>query len=156
MPQPGPGARRRPFLSVPAWDLSEEEIREWKQTPGKQFAAYTAERIRDGQYDSGQELYPPGSPVYQEITRDCVDQAMRLLAERGMTRQSGDAWHALAPGRMEPDVRRAITVLLARHDELPATLAHELDSWNATLEASGSEPADSPLSSQPRTSTAAL
>lgn len=122
-----------PYTETATWDISDEEIREWKQTPGKRFAAYTAECIRDGKYDCGQELYPPDSLVYREITRETVDQAMRLLAERGMAKRSGDAWRAIAPGRMEPDLHRAITTLLARRDDLPPALADELDSWNSTL-----------------------
>jgi|SRR5579862_9278825 len=135
MPQSGACVRRLPFLSVPAWDISQEEISEWKQTPGTRFAAFTAECIRDGKYDNGQELYPPGSVVYTEITRRTVDRAMELLAERGMVRNSGGAWHAITPGRMEPSIRRAVAVLLARRADLPPALAAELDSWKVTLDA---------------------
>src|ERR1700745_860942 len=71
-----------PFLSVPLWDISDEEISEGKRTPAVGFAAYAAECIRDGRYGNGQELYPAGSGVYREITRESVDQAMELLAER--------------------------------------------------------------------------
>lgn len=122
------------FLTAPAWDLSDEEISEWRQTPGRRFAGYTAECIRDGQYDNGQELYPLGSEVYREITRAAVDQAMGMLAERGMVRRSGNAWFAIAPGRLEPSVLRAIGVLLDRRADLPPTLAAELDSWKVTLD----------------------
>lgn len=155
MPEPGPAVRRLPYLSVPAWDISDEEIREWKQTPGMRFAAYTAESIRDGKYDRGQELYPPGSPIYQEITRETVDQAMELLAERGMAKQSHGAWHAVTPGRLEPGISRAIAVLLGHRGELPPALAAELDSWKATLETIDSRIAVDPPSRQPRTTTAA-
>jgi hypothetical protein len=134
-PQPGGMVRRLPFLSVPAWDISDEEIGEWKQTPGLRFAAYTAECIRDGQYDDGQEVYPPGSVVYREITRERVDQVMAILAERGMARKSGGAWRAIAPGRMEPSIRRAVTVLLARRADLPPALAAELSAWKLILDA---------------------
>jgi hypothetical protein len=134
-PQSGRIVRHPPFLSVPAWDISDEEIGEWKQTPGLRFAAYTAECIRDGQYDDGQEVYPPGSVVYREITRERVDQVMAILAERGIARKSGGAWRAIAPGRMEPSIRRAVTVLLARHADLPPALAAELSAWKLTLDA---------------------
>lgn len=155
MPEPGPPARRRPFLSIPTWDISDEEIRDWKQTPGRRFAAYTAECIRDGKYDRGQELYPPGSPVYQEITRETVDQAMELLAERGMAKRSGGAWHAVTPGRLEPSISRALAVLLAHRGELPPALADELDCWKATLESTNSQIAVEPSARQQRTTTAA-
>jgi hypothetical protein len=122
------------FLSVPTWDLSDEEISEWKQTPGLRFAAYTAECIRDGKYDNGQEIYPPGSLVYKEISRSAVDRVMEILAGRGMVRKSGSAWHAIAPGRLEPSVRRAVAVLLDRRGDLPPALAAELDSWKRTLD----------------------
>jgi hypothetical protein len=131
-PEPGGTVRRLTFPSVPEWDISDEEIAEWKQTPGLRFAAYTAECIRDGQYDGGQEVYPPGSAVYREITRERVDQVMAILAERGMARKSGGAWRAIAPGRMEPSLRRAVAVLLARRADLPPALAAELDAWQLT------------------------
>jgi hypothetical protein len=134
MPEPAATTRRLPFLSVPTWDLSDEEISEWKQTPGLRFAAYTAECIRDGKYDNGQEIYSPGSLVYKEISRSAVDRVMEILAERGMVRKSGSAWHAIAPGRLEPSVRRAVAVLLDRRADLPPTLAAELDSWKLTLD----------------------
>lgn len=133
MPDSAP-VRRPPFLSVPAWDISDEEISEWKRTQGMRLAAYTAECIRDGAYDNGEEIYPPGSVVYQEITRAAVDQVMEVLAERGMVRKSGSAWRAIAPGRLEPSVRRAVAVLLARRADLPPALAAELDSWQLTLD----------------------
>jgi hypothetical protein len=117
------------------WDISDEEISDWKQAPGMRFAAYTAECIRDGQYDDGQELYPPGSAVYREITRAAVDRDMGLLAERGMTRKTGGRWHAITPGRMAPATLRAVAVLLASRDDLPPALATELDAWKTTLDA---------------------
>jgi len=124
-----------PFLSAPVWDISDDEIDEWKRT-GKRFAAYTAERIRDGQYDNGQEVYPyPGSPVYREISRSAVDEVMGLLAGRGMARKSGGAWLAIARGRMEPSTWRAVGVLLARRADLPPALAAELESWKLALDA---------------------
>lgn len=61
MPQPKVIVRRPPFLSVPAWDIS-----------------------------------------------DMVDQAMSLLAGRGMARKTEGKWHAIAPGRLEPSTRRAV------------------------------------------------
>lgn len=137
-----------PFLSVPAWDISNEEISEWKKTPGMRFAAYTAECIRDGKYDNGQELYPPGSEVYREITVAAVDQVMEMLANRGMVRKSGSAWRAVTPGRLEPSTHRAVAVLLARRADLPPALAAELDSWKRTLDAmqapSGTLPSQTP------------
>lgn len=141
MPESGATVRRLPFLSVPAWDISDEEIDEWKRTPGLYFAAYTAECIRGGRYDDGQEVYPPGSPVYQETSRDSVERAMGILAGRGMVRKSGSAWHAVAPGRMEPGIRRAVAVLLARRADLPPALAAELDSWKLALDALGTRDA---------------
>ena len=135
MSESGAPVPRPLFLSVPTWDISDEEISEWKQT-GRRFAAYTAECIRDGKYDNGQEIYPyPGSVVYQEITRQTVDEIMALLASRGMAEKSGSAWLAIAPGRMEPSIRRAVGVLLARRADLPQALADELDSWKLTLDA---------------------
>jgi hypothetical protein len=134
MPDSAAPVRRLPFLSDPAWDLSDEEINEWKQTPGLYFAAYTAECIRDGKYDNGQEIYPPGSLVYKDISPSAVDRVMGILAERGMVRKSGSAWHAIAPGRLEPSVRRAVAVLLDRRADLPPALAAELDSWKLTLD----------------------
>jgi hypothetical protein len=107
MPESAAAVGREPFGSVPKRDISDEEIGEWKQTPGLRFAAYTAECIRDGQYDDGQEVYPPGSVVYQEITRERVDQVMTILAERGMARKSGGTWRAIVPWRMEPSAGRA-------------------------------------------------
>jgi hypothetical protein len=135
VPEPGATVRRLPFLSVPAWDISDEEIAEWK-AGGRRFSAYTAERIRDGAYDNGQELYPyPGSVVYREITRGMVDQDMKVLAERGMVRQAGGKWYAIAPGKMVPSIRRAVGVLLGVRGDLPSALAAELDSWKLTLDA---------------------
>jgi hypothetical protein len=127
--------RRLPSPSAPAWDISDEEIGEWKRTPGLRLAAFTAECIRDGRYDNGREIYPPGSGVYPELSRAAVDQVMAILAERGMVRKSGSAWHAVTPGRMEPSVRRAVAVLLARRADLPPALAAELGAWQLTLDA---------------------
>jgi hypothetical protein len=135
MPESAARVRRLPFLSVPAWDISEEEISQWRETPGMRFASFTAECIRDGKYDNGQEIYPPESGVYRELPRETVDQVMELLAERGMARRTGGRWYAVTPGRMEPSVRRAVAVLLARRADLPPGLAAELDSWTLTLDA---------------------
>lgn len=122
-------------MPKPTWNISDEEISEWKRTPGRKLAAYTAECIRDGKYDNGEELYPPESEVYREITRDAVDQAMGALAERGMVRKSGSAWHAIAPGRLQSGTCHAVATLLAHREDLPPTLAAELDSWKNTLDA---------------------
>jgi hypothetical protein len=130
----GAGAVRPLFLSVPVWDISEDEISEWKQMPGRRLAAYTAECIRDGKYDNGQEIYPyPESAVYRELPRAAIDEFMGLLAERGMARKSKNGWHAIAPGRLEPSMWRAVGVLLARRAELPPALAAELESWKLAL-----------------------
>lgn len=48
MSQSGASVRRLPFVSVPEWDISQQEISEWRQTPGTRFAAFTAECIADG------------------------------------------------------------------------------------------------------------
>ena len=135
MPEQGATVRRMPFLSVPAWDISNEEISEWKKTPGMRLAAYTAECIRDGRYDNDQQVYPPESAIYKELSKETVDQVMELLAGRGMVRKSGSAWHAITPGRLEPSTRRAVAILLACRADLPPALAAELDSWNRTLDA---------------------
>lgn len=119
------------------WDISEEEISEWKRTPGMGFAAFTAECIRDGKYDNGQEIYPPDSPVYKEITSDMVDQTMSVLAARGMARKTEGRWRAIAPGRLHPSTRRAVALLLSRRTDLPPSLAAELASWNRTLDGPG-------------------
>jgi hypothetical protein len=146
MPESGAAVRRLPYLSVPAWDISDEEISEWKQTAGLRFAAYTAECIRDGQYDDGQEVYPPGSQVYRELSTTAVDRVMEVLAERGMVRKSGRAWRAVTPGRLEPSIRRAVAVLLARVADLPPALAAELAAWQHSLDilAAGGSPATRP------------
>jgi len=121
------------FLSVPVWDISEEEISEWKQA-GRGLAAYTAECIRNGKYDNGQEIYPyPESVVYRELPRAAIDEVMGLLAERGMASKSKKGWRVIAPGRMEPSMWRAVGVLLARRADLPAALAAELESWKLAL-----------------------
>jgi hypothetical protein len=52
-----------------------------------------------------------------------------------MVRKSGSAWLAIAPGRMEPSLVRAVGVLLDRRADLPPALAAELDSWKRTLDA---------------------
>jgi hypothetical protein len=134
----GAGTVTTLFRPVPAWDITDEEIREWQHShsgiPGVVFAGYTAAAIKDGRYDDGKELFPPGSGVYREITRKALDQAMAMLAERGMVRKSGGAWYPVTPGRIAPSTRRAVTILLARRDELPPALATELDSYKAALE----------------------
>jgi hypothetical protein len=135
MPGSTAAVRRPPFLSVPAWDISLEEISEWNQTPGMGFTAYTAECIIKGQYDDGQEIYPSGSSVYQEISRERVDKVMSVLAERGMARKEKGEWRAIAPGRMAPSVLRAVGVLLAVSGDMPPGLAAGLESWKATLDA---------------------
>ena len=121
---------------VPAWDITDEEISEWQHShsgiPGMVLAGYTAAAIRDGRC-SGGELFPPGSPAYREVTRQTVDKAMEMLAERGMVRKSGGAWYPVTPGRIVPSTRRASTTLLASRQDLPPALAMELDSYNATL-----------------------
>jgi hypothetical protein len=51
------------FRSVPAWDITDEEISEWQQSrsgiPGVRFAGHMAAAIRDGRYDDGREMFPP-------------------------------------------------------------------------------------------------
>lgn len=125
---------RRP---VP-WDITDEEIEEWKHSrsgePGRCFAGYIAAAIRDGRYDDGKELLPLGSVVYREISRATVDLAMGMLMDRGMVRKSGNAWYPAVPGRLTPTARRAIAFLLASREQLPPTLATELDSYKATLD----------------------
>jgi hypothetical protein len=122
---------------IPAWDITDEEISEWQHsrsgTPGMVLAGYTAAAIRDGRY-SGGELFPPGSQAYREVTRQTVDKAMQMLAERGMVRKSGNAWYPVTPGRIAPSTRRAITILLASREQLPPALATELDAYNAALD----------------------
>jgi hypothetical protein len=130
------------FLSTPTWDISDEEIAEWQQTAGMQLTALAAERIRDGYYAGGQEIYPQDSPVYKEISKSHVDEVMAPLAERGMARKSGSAWLAIAPGRMEPSVRRAVGVLLDRRSDLPPALAAELDAWKLHLDTLASSDRD--------------
>jgi hypothetical protein len=115
------------------WDISDEEIAEWKEAR-MGFAAYTAECIRDGQYDNGQEIYPwPQSEVYRELARSHINEIMELLASRGMVSKSRNGWRAIAPGRMEPSMWRAVGLLLARRADLPPALAAELESWKAAL-----------------------
>jgi hypothetical protein len=134
MPESKKTARPQ-FLSVPTWDITDEEISEWRKTPGTGLAGLAAERIRDGEYDNGQEIYPPGSGLYKEVTRESISGQMALLVERGMVRESGGRWYAIAPGRMEPSVLRATNILLDRRPDLPPALAAELDSWKRTLDA---------------------
>lgn len=126
-------------LPVSAWDVTDEEISEWQHSrsgiSGMVLAGYTAAAIRDGRYDSGRELFPLGSGAYREVTRETVDFAMTMLMERGMVRKSGDAWYPVTPGRLAPSACRAVAVLLACRQALPAALATELASYQATLEA---------------------
>ena len=140
------------FRPVPAWDITDEEISEWQHShsgiPGMVFAGYTAAAIKNGRYDGGKELFPPGSGVYREITRETVDQAMEMLAERGMVRKSGSAWFPVAPGRIAPSTRRAVAILLASRDELPPALARELDSYKAALDTMHPDASGGRLASQ--------
>jgi hypothetical protein len=99
------------------------------------LAGYTAAAIKNGRYDGGKELFPAGSVVYREVTRQTVDWAMQMLAERGMVRRSGGAWYPVAPGRIAPSARRAVATLLASREQLPPALATELDSYMAALDA---------------------
>jgi hypothetical protein len=122
------------FPSV-QWDITDEEISEWKRSPGMILAGYTAECIKNGQYDDGREIYPPESVVYKEVTRQTVDKAMEILAARGMTAKRAGAWRAITPGRLEPGARRAVAVLLACRQQLPPALATELDSYKELLDA---------------------
>jgi hypothetical protein len=133
MPESGATVRRPPFLSVPTWDISDEEIAEWMQAPAMQFIARTAEAIRNGRYDNGREVYPE-SVTRGEMLRETLDEEMEVLAKRGMVRKSGNSWYAITPGRMEPSLRRAVAVLLARRGDLPPALATELDAWNRVLD----------------------
>ncbi|HEX4832504.1 MAG TPA: hypothetical protein VH478_15580 [Trebonia sp.] len=126
--------------SLPAWDITTEEIEEWGQTPGLMFIAHTAKRIRDGKYHNGQEVYPDGSVIYTETCRDLIAENMELLVKRGMLRKSGDRWFAIAPGRLAPPASRAVRVLLAMRDDLPTALAAELDAYQATLTALTAQP----------------
>jgi hypothetical protein len=150
-PQPAGGAGTVTTLlrPVPAWDITDEEISEWQSShsgiPGMVFAGYTAAAIKNGRYDGGKELFPPDSGVYREITRQTLDQAMEMLAERGMVRKSGRAWYPVTPGRIAPSTRRAVAVLLASREELPPALATELDSYQATLDATSTGAAERAL-----------
>jgi hypothetical protein len=129
----------KPLRPVPAWDITDEEISEWQHSrsgiPGTILAGYTAAAIRDGKHDSGRELFPRESGAYREVTRETVDSAMTMLMERGMVRKSGSAWYPVVPGRLTPSARRAIAVLLACREALPPALTTELDSYQATLDA---------------------
>jgi len=131
-----PAARGVP---VPGWDITDEEINDWQHSrsgiPGTILAGYTAAAIRDGKYDSGRELFPRESGAYREVTRETVDYAMTMLMERGMVRKSGSAWFPVVPGRPAPTARRAVAVLLSCREALPPTLATELDSYQAALDA---------------------
>jgi hypothetical protein len=146
-PQPAggnrPGAHGAGTVStlprpVPAWDITDEEISEWQHShsgiPGRVFAGYMAAAIKNGKYDGGKELCPPDSGVYREVTRETVDRAMEMLAERGMVRKSGRAWYPVTPGRIAPSTRRAVAVLLTSREELPPALADELESYQAALD----------------------
>jgi hypothetical protein len=135
------------LLSVPVWDITDEEIEEWKHScsgvAGMRLAGYTAAAIRDGKYDNGRELYSRSDP--REVTQETIDHAMGMLMERGMTRRSGGRWYPVVPGRMEPSLWRAVGTLLGRRDDLPPALATELESWKRALyalNASGDTPAD--------------
>lgn len=123
---------------VPAWDITDEEISEWKRPgsgiPGVVLAGFTAAAIRDGKYGAGKELFPRDSAVYREVTREAVEHAMTMLMERGMVRKSGDAWYPIVPGRLAPSARRAVSSLLACREALPPALATELDSYRVALE----------------------
>ena len=48
------------LLSVPVWDITDEQIEEWKHAhsgvAGMCLAGYTAAAIRDGEYDNGRGL----------------------------------------------------------------------------------------------------
>jgi hypothetical protein len=131
------GAVMPVLLSVPVWDITDEQIEEWKHScsgvPGVRLAGYTAASIRDGRYDSGKELFPLGSPACQEVDRATVDRGMEMLAERGMVRKSGGGWYPVVPGRMEPSLWRAVGTLLDRRADLPPALAAELESWKRAL-----------------------
>jgi len=135
------------LLSVPVWDITDEEIEKWKHScsgvPGVRLAGYTAAAIRDGRYDNGKELFPLGSPGYQEVTRATVDRGMEMLAERGMVRKSGGGWYPVVPGRMEPSTWRAVGTLLDRRADLPPALTAELESWKRALYALNA-PGDGP------------
>jgi (2Fe-2S) ferredoxin len=124
-----------PYLSVPVWDVSDEEIAEWRKSKGLIIVAYTAECIRDGRYDRNEELYPEGSVIYREVSRAVIDKSMRILAERNMVLNRNGKWYANVPGRMEPSLLRAVNILLARRPDLPPDLAAALDSWKRALDA---------------------
>jgi hypothetical protein len=137
---PAPEGDAMPLvLSVPVWDITDEQIEEWKQSrsgiPAVRLAGYTAAAIRNGEYDNGREMYPLGTPAYQEVTRETVDHAMEMLMERGMTRRSGGRWYPNVPGRMEPSTWRAVATLLDRRADLPPALTAELESWKLALHA---------------------
>lgn len=165
-PLPGggerPGARGagtvtplRPPRPVQAWDITDEEISEWKHSrsgiPGIVFAGYTAAAIKDGRYDASKELFPPDSGVYREIAREAVNQAMEMLAERGMVRKAGRAWYPVSPGRIAPSTRRAVAALLAIREELPPALAAELGCYQAALDANRPQPPGGTLAGHPAT-----
>jgi hypothetical protein len=151
--QPRPADQERPkapdagtvtalFRPAPAWDITDEEIRDWQQSrsgvPGVVIAGYTAAAIRDGRYCGSRELFPPESGPY-EATTETIDKAMGMLAARGMVRRSGRAWYPVVPGRLAPSARRAVTALLASRDQLPPALAAELDSYAAALDATSAQ-----------------
>lgn len=132
-----PADPRYPALSLPVWDISDDEITEWSKTIGTGLAGLAAERIRDGMYQNGEEIYPPDSAVYREATRESISSQMELLVERGMATREGDRWYAIAPGRMEPSLQRATKIFLDRRADLPPALITALDSWKHTLETRG-------------------
>lgn len=136
MPVPGDNVRHLPFLSVPTWDISDEEIEEWKQDNGHRLVALVAERIRDGFYKSDEEIFPPESCQRHgaDEPRYFFGKDAHMLIERGMVRESDGRWYAITPGRMEPSIRRAMNVLIDCRADLPDSLAVELDSWKATLD----------------------
>jgi hypothetical protein len=139
----GAGTVTTLFRPVPAWDITDEEISDWKHSrsgiPGMVLAGYVAAAIRDGKHDSGKELFPPDSQAYREVTRQTVDQAMAMLAARGMVRKSGHAWYPVVPGRPAPSAHRAVAALLATREELPPALAAELESYQAALDATSAQ-----------------
>ena len=141
----GAGGAMPALLSVPVWDITDEQIEEWKHAhsgvAGMCLAGYTAAAIRDGEYDNGRELYSRSGP--REVTQETIDHAMGMLMERGMTRRSGGSWYPVVPGRMEPSLWRAVGTLLGRRADLPPGLAAELESWKRALYALNA-PGDTP------------
>jgi hypothetical protein len=148
MSEPGSSADRPQFLSVPVWDITDEEIEEWKHScsgvAGLRMAGYIAAAIRDGKYDDGRELYAREHDAHWEVTRETIDRAMGMLMERGMTRRWGGSWYPVVPGRMEPSTWRAVATLLDRRAALPPALTAELESWKLALHALNAPGAASP------------